>query len=96
MTNALRLLKKQIGGVKEELIMSLTQCPNCHRRCFTDAASCPNCFQIFKPGALQAYAVAEEKSFSAKTNILFLGLFLTWLAVLLVLHLRGYLDGTGT
>jgi hypothetical protein len=27
--------------------MSLTQCPNCRRRCFADAASCPNCLQTF-------------------------------------------------
>ncbi len=54
--------------------MSLTQCPNCHRRSFTDAASCPNCLQIFKPGALQAYAIAEEKSFSTKANVLFLSM----------------------
>ena len=75
--------------------MSLTQCLNCHRLCFTDAASCPNCFQVFKPGALQASAIAAEKSFSAKTNMLFLGLLLIWLAVLLVSYLGGYLDGAG-
>jgi len=76
--------------------MSLTQCPNCHRLCFTDAASCSNCFEVFKPGALQASAVAVEKSFSAKTNILFLGLLLIWLAVLLLSYLGGYLESTGT
>lgn len=75
--------------------MSLTQCPKCHRRCFTDAASCPNCLQTFKPGALQASAVAAEKSFSAKTKMLFVSLFLIWLAVLLVFQLRGYLGTTG-
>lgn len=72
--------------------MSLTQCPNCHRRLFSDAASCPNCRQNFRPGVLQAYAIAEEKSFSANTNMLFLGLALIWLVVLLVFLLRGYLD----
>jgi len=75
--------------------MSLTQCPNCGRRCFTDAASCTKCFLPFKPGVLQAYAVAEEKSFSVKTNALFLSLFLIWLAVLLFFELRGYLGATG-
>jgi len=75
--------------------MSLTQCPKCHRRCFTDAASCQNCLQTFKPGALQAFAVAEEKSFSAKTNVLFLSLFLVWLAMLVFFQLRGYLGTTG-
>ena len=58
----------------------LTQCPNCHRRCFTDATSCANCLQTFKPGVLQAYAIAEEKSFSIKANAMFLSLFLMWLA----------------
>jgi len=76
--------------------MSLTQCPKCHRLCFTDAASCLNCFQVFKPGALQVSAIAAEKSFSAKTNIIFLGLLLVWLAVLLLSYLGGYLDGAGT
>lgn len=74
--------------------MGLTLCPNCHGRCFTDAPSCPHCLQIFKPGALQAYAVAEEKSFSVTTNMIFLSLFLIWLAVLLFFQLRGYLGAT--
>ena len=73
--------------------MSLTQCPNCHRLCFTDAASCLNCLQVFKPGALQASAIAAEKSFSAKTNMVFLGLLLIWLALLLLSYLGGYLGG---
>ena len=75
--------------------MSLTQCPNCRRRCFTDAVSCPNCFQTFQPGSLQAYAVAEEKAFSAKTNALFLSLFVICLAVLLFFQLQPHLDGIG-
>ena len=73
--------------------MGLTQCPNCGRRCFNDAASCQNCLQTFKPGVLQAYAVAEEKSFSVKTNVLFLSLLLIWVAVLIFLQLRGFLAG---
>ena len=68
--------------------MSLTQCPNCSRRCFTDAAYCPNCFQTFRPGLLQALAVAEEKAFGVKTNALFLSLFMIWLAVLLFFQLQ--------
>jgi hypothetical protein len=63
--------------------MSLTQCPNCRRRCFTDAEFCPTCFQTFQPGFLQTYAVAKEKAFSAKANMLFLILFLIWVAVVL-------------
>ena len=76
--------------------MSLTQCPNCHRLCFTDAASCPNCFQVFKPGVLQASAIAAEKSFSAKAHMIFLGLLLIWLVVLLWSYLGGYLHGAGS
>lgn len=75
--------------------MSLTQCLNCHRLCFTDAASCPNCFEVFKPGALQASAIAAEKSFSAKANMVFLGLLLMWVTVLLVSYWGGYLGGAG-
>ena len=44
--------------------------------------------QVFKPGLLQAYSLAEEKAFSAKANALFLGLLLIWLAVLLVFQLE--------
>ena len=75
--------------------MSLTQCPNCHRRSFTDAAFCQSCLQNFKPGVLQAYAIAEERSFSVKTNVLFLTLFVMWLAVLVVFQLGGFLTGAG-
>jgi hypothetical protein len=52
--------------------------------------------QIFKAGALQASAVAEEKSFSAKANMIFLGLLLLWVVGFLFLQLGGYLNGTGT
>jgi hypothetical protein len=74
--------------------MILTQCPNCHRRCFTDAASCLNCLQTFQPGLLQAFAVAEEKAFNATTNALFLSLFVLWVAVLMFFPLQAYLDRT--
>jgi len=75
--------------------MSLTQCPNCRRRCFTDAASCQNCLQTFKPGVLRAYAIAEEKSFSLRTNVIFLSLFLIWLAMLAYFQLQAFLPSTG-
>jgi len=81
--------------VKRNNNMSLTQCPRCRRRCFTDAASCPNCFQNFNPGLLQAYAVAEEKAFNASTNTLVLSLFLIWMAMLLFFQLQAYLDRLG-
>ena len=74
--------------------MSLTACPNCRRRCFTDAASCPNCLQTFNPGLLQAHAVAEEKAFSANTDAFFFSLFVVWLAVLMFFQLQAYLDAT--
>ena len=76
-------------------IMSLTHCPNGSRRCFSDAASCPNCLQTFQPGLLHASAVAEEKAFSAKTDALFLSLFLIWVAVLMFSQLQAYLARTG-
>jgi hypothetical protein len=44
---------------------------------------------------LQAYAIAEERSFSAKTNVLFLSLFLMWLAILVYFQLQGLLGGAG-
>lgn len=75
--------------------MSLTQCPNCRRRCFTDAPSCPNCFQTFRAGLLQEYAVAEEKAFSAKANSLFLSLFVIWFSVLMFFQLQAHLVSIG-
>jgi len=75
--------------------MSLTQCPNCRCRCFTDAAFCQNCLQTFKPGVLQTYAIADEKSFSVKTNVIFLSLFLLWLAILVYFQLQTFLASTG-
>jgi hypothetical protein len=68
--------------------MSLTQCPSCRRRCFTDATTCASCYQTFQAGLLKEYAVAEERAFSAKANTLFLSLFLIWLAVLLFVQLQ--------
>jgi len=73
--------------------MSLTQCPSCHRRCFTDAASCASCYQTFQPGLLHAHAVAEEEAFSAEAHTLFLSLFFIWLAVLMFVQMQAYLDG---
>ncbi len=75
--------------------MSLTHCPNCRRRCFTDAAFCQNCLQTFKPGVLRAYALAEEKSFSLKTNLIFLTLFLIWLAISAYFQLQAFSTSTG-
>jgi hypothetical protein len=51
--------------------------------------------QAFRPGLLQASAVAEEKAFSAKTNALFFSLFVIWVAVLMFFQLQAYLDRTG-
>jgi hypothetical protein len=51
--------------------------------------------QTFRPGLLQAYAVAAEKEFSAKTNATFLSLFVIWVAVLMFFQLQAYLDGAG-
>ncbi len=70
--------------------MSLTLCPHCRKLCFTDAGSCPGCREIFKVGALQAQAVAEETAFTTKVNVLFLSAFLTLLAVLLFVELHAH------
>jgi len=75
--------------------MSLTQCPNCHRLCFTDAIVCPSCAKTFQPGVLTAQAIATEKAFSTKANILFLSLFLTLLALLVFVEVQAYLSGVG-
>lgn len=74
--------------------MSLTHCPSCQRRSFTDAASCASCYRTLQPGLLQAHAAAEEKAFSAKANTLFITLFLIWLAVLLFVQLQAHLHGS--
>jgi hypothetical protein len=75
--------------------MSPTQCLHCHRICFTDAATCPSCGQIFQTGVLQEQAVYKEKAFTRKANALFLCALLTLLAVLLLVQLQAYLNGTG-
>ena len=75
--------------------MNLTQCPNCHRLCFSDAIVCPSCAKTFQPGALASRAAAIEKAFSTKANILFLSLFLTVLAVLVFIGIQAYLAGVG-
>jgi hypothetical protein len=43
---------------------------------------------------LQSSAAAEEKAFSTKTNIVFLGLFLIWVAATLLLVLQAQLAGS--
>ena len=75
--------------------MSLTQCPNCHRLCFTDAIVCPSCAKTFQPGVLESRAIAKEKAFSTKANILFVSLFLTVLSVLVFIEVQAYLGGVG-
>jgi hypothetical protein len=75
--------------------MSLIHCPNCHRLCLTDAASCPSCALAFQPGVLQSRMVAKEKAFSTKVNTLFLSLFLTLLAVLVLVEIQAYVNGVG-
>jgi hypothetical protein len=75
--------------------MSLTQCPNCNRLCFTDAASCLTCGKTFQSGLLLAQVVAKEKAFSTKANTLFISLFLTSLALLVFIELQAYSNGVG-
>ena len=75
--------------------MGLTRSLCCHRLNFTDAAFCPGCGKTFRPGALQAKAVAEEKAFSMKANALFLGLFLTLVGVLIFIQFQAYVNAAG-
>jgi hypothetical protein len=44
---------------------------------------------------LQAQAVAEDNVLNRKANVLFLSLFLTSLAVLVLVELQAYLNGVG-
>lgn len=75
--------------------MSLTRSLCCGRLSFTDAAFCSSCGKTFPAGALQAKAVAEENAFSMKANALFLGAFLTLLAVLILVQFQAYVNGAG-
>lgn len=75
--------------------MSLTQCPDCHHLSFVDAATCPNCSQVFAPGVLHAIAVAEERGFRRKYRALFLTLLLVVLGVLLLVVLQDYANSRG-
>ena len=76
--------------------MSLTRCPDCRKRCFTDAASCPSCRQAFQPNALRAKAGAEERAFKRKYSVLVLTALLAILAALLFVVLQDYMNGTGS
>jgi len=68
--------------------VSLTHCPDCRRLCFVDFASCPSCALSFRPGVLRDAAVAEEKSFRVRSNVMFLIPFVGALAVLAVMLMR--------
>ena len=68
--------------------MSLTHCPDCHRLCFINSASCPSCAASSRPGVLSAAAAAEEKSFMRKGGIMFLVPIVSALALLAVMLMR--------
>ena len=74
--------------------MNLTKSLCCHRLCFTNLASCPHCGRPFQSGTLRAKAVAEEKAFDTKANVLFLAALVVVPALLLFVHFQGYLQGT--
>jgi hypothetical protein len=57
-------------------------------------ASCPHCGKPFQSGTLRAKAVAEEKAFDRKANVLFLAALVVVPAVLLFVHFQVYLQGT--
>jgi uncharacterized membrane protein YvbJ len=73
--------------------MSLTQCPNCHRQCFTDSILCHSCGETFHAGMLQALATAKDKALNRNVYTLFLSLILTTLAVLVLVELQAFLNG---
>jgi hypothetical protein len=74
--------------------MDITKSSCCHRLSFTNAASCPHCGRAFQPGTLAAKAVAEDKAFDRKANVLFLVAFLALPVLLLFLQLEGLLHAT--
>ncbi|MFN2531618.1 MAG: hypothetical protein ABR555_10000 [Pyrinomonadaceae bacterium] len=62
--------------------MDLTRSPCCLHLCFSDAAACPQCGQVFELHELDRKAMSEEKAFAKKANEVFLGIFLAWFALL--------------
>lgn len=68
--------------------MSLTKCPECSRLCFSDDSSCLTCLRGFHPNELRDKAIADNRAFDRKWNIVFLTLFLILMGALLVVVLR--------
>jgi hypothetical protein len=60
---------------KEEPSMSLVQCPECHRLCFSDFESCVGCLRKFEPGELRTKLMSENRVFERKFYAVFLILF---------------------
>ena len=75
--------------------MTLTKCPRCQCRCFTDGVECRQCGLIFPPGLLNEQVEAKEKSFVLKSHLLFASLLLIVTGVLLVLAIYDYRTGIG-
>lgn len=68
--------------------MSISNCPNCGRMCFSDDAGCPGCSYVFPPGELKAKAIADETVFMRKSNAVFAVVFFALMVALAFAVLR--------
>jgi hypothetical protein len=75
--------------------MTLTNCPRCQRRCFTDAIECEQCGLVFPPGILNKKAQAKEKDFLVNSYLLFASLLTIVAGALLLLQIYDYRNGVG-
>ena len=75
--------------------MTITRCPRCQRHCFTDAIECQECALVFESGVLIRQSNAKEKSFITRSYVLFGTLLLIVIAVLMLVQIYEYRNGTG-
>ncbi len=75
--------------------MTLTNCPRCQRRCFTDAIECEQCGLVFPPGILNKQVEASEKQFLNKSHLLFASLLTIVAAAFVLLQIYDYRNGVG-
>ena len=75
--------------------MTLTKCPRCQCRCFSDGVECRRCGLTFPPGILNKQVEAKEKIFFLKSYLLFASLILIVTGVLLIVAISDYRNGTG-
>jgi hypothetical protein len=75
--------------------MTLTHCPRCQRRCFTDAIECEQCGLVFPPGILNKQVEASEKQFLTKVHLFFASLLTIVAAAFVLLQINDYRNGVG-